>query len=55
MNQTSSTPFAAPTQARLAALALSAVLTLGMLIGIQTLASTEGGSNQMAQASQSHA
>jgi hypothetical protein len=45
-----STEFSTPKQTRLAALALSCVLTLGMLLGIHTLAAIDSDSSpQMAQ------
>lgn len=47
---TTSTEFSTPKQTRLAALALSCVLTLGMLLGIHTLAAIDSDSSpQMAQ------
>jgi hypothetical protein len=55
MNTSYTTPLAAPRQARLLALTLSAVLTLGMLLGIHTLAERPDPAAQMAHVTQPRA
>ena len=55
MNTSYNTPLAAPRQARLLALTLSTVLTLGMLLGIHTLAELPDQAAQMAHVTQPRA
>ncbi len=52
MNTSHDMPLAAPQQARLLALALSAVFTLAMLLGIHTLAEVPDAAWQLAQIAQ---
>lgn len=52
MNTSQNLPLAAPQQARLVALTLSVVFTLGMLLGIHTLAEVPDQAAQMAQVTQ---
>ncbi len=52
---TATRTFAASQQSRLAALTLSAVFTLGMLMGIHTLAALDDAAPQMAQTTQPRA
>ncbi|HRD95401.1 MAG TPA: hypothetical protein PLA97_03235 [Rubrivivax sp.] len=55
MNTPYHTPLAAPRHARLLALTLSAVLTLGMLLGIHALAELPDPAAQMAHVTQPRA
>jgi hypothetical protein len=55
MSTSHTTPLAAPRTARLLALALSAVFTLGMLLGIHTLAEAPDPAAQLAHVTQPRA